>query len=171
MSLSPSDCSGTSKPAGLQPFKTHEEIRKALAEAVPEKCWDWPYAFNGVGYGKLGWHGAVVDAHRLVCLLAHGDPAQPKMDAAHSCGNRACINPHHLRWATRKQNHADMLGHGTLEWGENRYNSKLTASDVIEIRTLCASGLSHSTIAQRYGVVPSLVSRIKTGKAWKNLKA
>lgn len=45
-------------------------------------------------------------AHRLLCALYHGPPPQGT-EVSHICGNTACLNPHHMRWATHKHNAAD----------------------------------------------------------------
>jgi hypothetical protein len=50
--------------------------------------------------------------HRFTCWAAHGPPPALKMVAAHSCNNKACLNPMHLRWLTHADNFAE---HGENE--------------------------------------------------------
>ena len=48
-----------------------------------------------------------IDAHRLVCWLVHGPPAErgcTEVNALHSCGHEWCVNPAHLEWGTQASN-------------------------------------------------------------------
>jgi hypothetical protein len=68
-----------------------------------------------------------------------------------------------LRWATRKENIADQIIHGTGVRGER--TSKLTEKDVIEIRKL-ASTMSQPAIADRFGVNSTTICRIVNYINW-----
>ena len=88
------------------------------------------------------------------------------MDAAHApgiCHNPLCVNPRHLREATRAENVADMQVDGTSYRGERNHMSKLAEADVRAIR---ADTRPQRTIATQYGLTPSQVSRIKGRKTW-----
>jgi hypothetical protein len=83
------------------------------------------------------------------------------MEAAHLCGNRSCFNGAHLRWATRAENEADKLLHGTA-------GRKLTNEQAAEIRSRYVSG--HSvTLGNEYGVSPVTVQKIANGTRWHRL--
>ena len=57
---------------------------------------------------------------------------------------------------------------GRLQSGERNTQSKLTSVQVIEIRRIAANGEeTQLEIAKRFGVVNSTISRIVTGKSWK----
>lgn len=95
------------KKAGMLP------PRKTIADRFWEKvdktnsCWIWTAA-KRAGYGKFAPStGRQVTAHRYVLELA-GTVVSEDMDVDHVCGNRACVNPDHLRVTTRKQNLENM---------------------------------------------------------------
>ena len=90
--------------------------------------------------------------------------------AAHSCGHgdEGCVNPSHLRWATPQENSDDMVLHGTQACGEKNGWSKLTASQVREIRGLKGE-MPQRAVAERFGTSQSNVSLIHLGRAWSHL--
>ena len=51
-------------------------------------------------------------AHVQACEWAHGPKPTALHEVAHSCRNRVCVNPRHLRWATRQENADDRMRHG-----------------------------------------------------------
>lgn len=70
---------------------------------VDGECLVWTKARRANGYGQLTVGHRNVTAHRLAYELANG-PIPDGQLIDHSCRNRACINPRHLRLATKKQN-------------------------------------------------------------------
>lgn len=132
------------------------------------ECLIWPYGKNDEGYGHIRIGRGRATAHRLACIHRNGPPPTPRHQAAHSCGNVACCNPFHLRWATARENSADRVGHGTDCRGENNGRAKLTAENVMEIRSL-GSELTQAVIAERFGIERSVVSRIISKKAWSSV--
>lgn len=129
-------------------------------------CLLWPYG-QSHGYGQVSNPKKAL-AHTLVCELAHGARPPDKTDAAHSCGVPLCCNPRHLRWATRKENHADMIRHDTRRRGVNHGGAKLSPEQVQAIRS--AVGRTQKAIAAEHGISQQTVSNIKTGKIWSLLK-
>ena len=131
-------------------------------------CLDWPFAKANGGYGHMRVNGQYVGAHRVMCVIANGEPVTGLDHAAHSCGNSGCVNPHHLRWATRSDNEADKVLHGTSNSGQSHGMSKLTDRDVIKIRSLNGK-LRQKQIAEMFGIKQPAVSAILSGKTWKHL--
>lgn len=127
-----------------------------------EDCLLWPFARNLKGYAKIGDIGA----YRVMCELTNGPAPSPEHEAAHNCGHGtdACVHPKHLRWATRQENSADRIEHGTFPIGEGWYNAKLSASDVAQIRDLRGK-MKQADIADMFGTSQSHVGRIQRGEA------
>lgn len=74
-----------------------------------DECWVWTAATDSGGYGKIYVDGRYRLAHRLAWELIDG-PVPSGMDLDHRCGNRACVNPGHLRVTTRSQNNQHRIG-------------------------------------------------------------
>lgn len=149
----------------------HGEQAAALdrgAKSDSAECVIWPFHVAENGYGIAG-SGPAGGAHRSACIIAHGPPPSPDHEVAHSCNTRSCINGRHLRWATRTENMADKVGHGTLPLGEAVWNAKLTAADVLEIRRL-EGRCTLREAGERYGVHLGTIHAIWKRRAWKWLK-
>jgi hypothetical protein len=68
-----------------------------------EGCWIWQKTLS-VGYAQKRILGKNWRVHRYVhIILGNNPPPSSKHTVDHSCRNRACINPDHLRWATASE--------------------------------------------------------------------
>lgn len=132
-----------------------------------DDCVIWPHTRSSDGYGYRQKRGRKVKVHRLICRIVNGAAPSALHVVAHSCGkgHEGCVNPHHLRWATRRENTADMVGHGTMPRGERNGHAKLTRSDVLSIRR--AQGVvSCSVLKDAYGVSQGTISDIWRRRTW-----
>lgn len=144
-------------------------LRKFIDGAIESEttnCIVWPSKSKSEDYVTFLFEGRKILAHHYVCRLAHGEPAFSAADAAHSCGVRRCINPKHLRWATRRENAADMVGHGTRLVGERHGMAKLTDEMA---RTIKYAEGNHTEVARRFGVNRETARDIRNGKRWRHV--
>jgi hypothetical protein len=148
---------------------TYKQARSFIDEALQSKtddCINWPFASDGKGYGQLMIAGKKYRPHRLICFRAHGE-MNSEFHAAHHCGNRACCNPRHIRWATAQENIEDKFKHGTARCGEAMTQAILTEQQVQEIRDI--KHLSQTKIGQMHGVKQGTISDIVRRKTWKHV--
>lgn len=136
----------------------------------PDECWPWLASTNPNGYGQIidDEHGQMLKAHRVCWTLCFG-PIPPGLNVLHGCDNPPCCNPRDLFLGTQAGNIADMVAKNRQNGGPPlgiRNNCKITEAQADEIR--CASGLQRQ-IAARFGITPSQVSNIKSGKSWKHI--
>lgn len=132
---------------------------------IAKSCLQWPFGKYPSGYSKMLVSGKDSTASRYICERIHGAAPTPAHEAAHSCGDRACVNPNHITWKTPVENNADKLIHGTHNRGERHSLVKLTEQDVREIRLL--KGVeSERALAARYGVSNTAIHLIYRRKNW-----
>lgn len=106
--------------------------------------------------------------HRLV-LEAFVGPCPEGMECAHENGRPADNRLTNLRWATRVENSADKIRHGTDPRGERNPRSKLTDRGAAEVIKEIERGDPHAVIAARHGIHRATVWVIANGRNWKHL--
>ena len=79
----------------------------------------------------------------------------------HTCDNRKCVNPDHLKLGSIADNIKDAAAKNRIQHGETHSNATLTNRQCDEIR---ASTEVQSVVAKRYGISQSHVSNIRQGK-------
>lgn len=138
-----------------------------------DECNIWPFGRggSGSGYGIIRIGGRQTTAHRASLIIHVGPPPSAKHEAAHDpekCGSILCVNPSHLRWATKQENESDKIHRGTKTKGVKASTSNLSEADVLNI---FRSKESAKDDAARYGVCTETVYRIRSGFTWSWLTA
>ena len=153
---------------------------KARVAVDANGCWIWQRAIHHTGYGVAQLPGITkrqihFRAHRLA-YISFVAPVSEMLCVCHHCDVPACCNPDHLWLGTTAENNADRSAKGRTNRvpmpessrprGERVGTSKLTASDVIEIRQ---SSQSQRQIAREFGISKALVYNIQKRICWAHL--
>lgn len=136
-------------------------FEKVVKSDNPNSCWLWTGFKNSKGYGTFRLKSKIDLAHRYSYKLHKGE-IPDGMCVCHTCDNPECCNPNHLWLGTIADNMRDRDVKG-------RGSAKLTESDVLKIRELVAQGNMQKNIAKDYGIVPSTVHQIISGKTWSHI--
>jgi hypothetical protein len=90
---------------------------KHVDKEIAAPCWQWTGCTCG-GYGHFGCLGKIKLAHRISWEIYHqkeipeGKPGEYII--MHTCDNRACVNPDHLRLGSQKDNILDAKSKGRI---------------------------------------------------------
>lgn len=125
-------------------------------------CWEWLGRYHKSGYGEIRSQSNYILSHRASYMAWVGPIGD--FHVLHRCDNRKCINPQHLFLGTNADNVADKIAKGRQARGSKNH-SKLSECDVKEIRGMLTR-CSNKEIASKFGVDPSVVSKIKHGQRW-----
>lgn len=134
-------------------------IEVMCSSVSPDECIIYKGEVDRYGYGRV-WTGEVkMQAHRYSLMRWEGlDVAPEGLDAAHDpvlCSDRRCVNPLHLRWATRSENLGDRWVAGSVGSGSvvvRRYDCEV-------VRGRVEAGELLGVLADEYGVSINELSR------------
>ena len=128
-------------------------------------CWEYTGHINQSGYGVFrGNDSKWTEAHRF-SFEYHKGPIKKGLVCCHSCNNRKCCNPEHLRQDTQSNNLIDMSYQNTNP------TQRLTVEDVISIKKAQEQYYrgQNLDLAKLYNVSPVTISSIKRGITWSHI--
>ena len=123
---------------------------------------------NSHGYHHVEIADRTICIHMLVAWTFL--PPQPSLshELAHWDGDKTNNAPSNLRWATKVENQADRIRHGTTNRGERHGAAVLTELDVADCREARRSGVTLAALARRHGVTLQAIHYATTGKNWRH---
>ena len=104
-------------------------------------------------------------AHRLTFLLFNGYEPDRHRLVMHTCDNKICINPRHLKEASYRDNTRDYMEKNRKYVSE--YRSRFSVDEVRYIAQLLIQGKTTGTVAKVMDAPASTISNIKTGFNWR----
>ena len=140
-----------------------------------DECWEWLRATTK-GYGLFAAGGTYhrssrfAYVHRDGKLNTHKIPGNLRI--TNKCGNKRCCNPKHLKLFSHQEVFDKMAIEGKIVVGSKHRMSKLTETDITDIRSRYqkqseTNGLAN--LAQDYGVSPGCIRDIIIRKTWRHV--
>jgi hypothetical protein len=136
--------------------------REVTYTILENRCWECnSHLPNHDGYIPIKRDGKNRRLH-VVMYEKYKSPVPPGMCVLHTCDNRKCINPDHLFLGTRSDNMRDMCLKG-------RHGKSIGILDESTVRKIIIAIGTYQEIADQFETTLSIVTRIRTGKTWKNI--
>lgn len=131
----------------------------------PNDCWPWLGRISDDGRACKTFEGKSTSAQRWIWEQLFG-PIPAGLVIFNTCGNKACINPYHLRCGTQAE--ANRSGPGSSE-----RPIVLTPGDVLELRCIAREDRTTHRAqieASKLGVSISTIREVWRGSVWRRPK-
>lgn len=130
-------------------------------------CWEWTGNVGSCGYAEATLQSKSYRVNRFMCEVLAGPKFDPALDACHSCHNRLCINPWHLRQDTHAANLAESSAAGRIN-GQQLTHCKrghpLTPDNLLKGKQFrCCSICSRGRYRMRLGWPEDLAFTLPSG--------
>lgn len=141
-----------------------------------DECWLYVGGKDKDGYGLFQFAvKKTIRAHRYSYEIYKGNIPDGIL-VCHSCDNPPCVNPKHLFLGTPKQNVEDCVKKDrrckireSYNIGASHPRSKITETQVLEMRSLMKDGASKKDMAKKYGISQSSAFDINCRRSWKHI--
>ena len=125
-------------------------------------CILWPKAINSSGYGVTWKDGKQVYAHRLVAGAQEGEVV------LHTCDNKTCVNPDHLKVGSHAENSKDMVSKNRQAKWEKCARTKFSR-EIVEFVRKAHGKLSSRELGNLVGMSRTNVLDIWNNNIWKGV--
>jgi hypothetical protein len=142
-----------------------DRFASKVSIGAPDDCWPWTAVKIPGGYGQFWLDGRMHNAHRVAFLMT-GRTIPFRYVVMHSCDNRLCCNPAHLKAAYQIVNIHDALKKGRFTIGERHGCAILAEREVLEIRERNENA---TKAAKKYGVAVATIRDIRSRRSWTHI--
>jgi hypothetical protein len=157
-------------PAGVR--LTDEGIEFAedpqLQDPTESACWRYTGNCRDGQHGGVDLDGKTHYSHCVMYDLWNRDLLQGS-HVHHICHNPMCGNPAHLQQLTPPEHRAVTVRERQHAHGESHGHHKLTERQIISIyEGYFLDGMRITQLAQAFGMTPSAIHKIVSGRRWRN---
>jgi hypothetical protein len=142
-------------------MNTIETFWDRIEQGSADDCWPWQGGLSAGGYGRFTLEGKHYQAHRLAWERTYRTRVPKGKLVRHTCRNRLCCNPAHLRLGTQGDDVEAKVK------GPVKPDRPSEAAELAKL--IKTSDEDTLTLMHRLGVSRQTVWRIRTGRSWKNL--
>ena len=142
------------------------EFARFMSHVEVGECWLWSGCKSHNGYGWFRLRGVMYKTHRLMLERVLGRALGEGIHALHSCRNKHCCRPEHLREGTHIENMDDRDKDRTTAVGERAGLAKLCDAEIDAIRN---DMRIYRLIAEDYKVSISTIGKIKNRNTWSHI--
>jgi hypothetical protein len=104
--------------------------------------------------------------HRLVAELFVGNPNGGNC-VNHIDGDYKNNNAENLEWCTQRDNVRHSIKIGTTKnVRKTNSSSKITESEIVDIKSMIKSGVKIKHIAERYDTTTDFIYKVRSGRVW-----
>jgi len=153
-----------------KPQNTPEVLWSKVDVKNFDDCWPWIGSVTENGYGRTWINDKGYYAHRVIFNLANPNMIElsaPKNKKAqgflmHTCDNRICCNPNHLRVADLRENNLDARVKGRVKHksGGEHHRSVFTNEQIEKIVFLRQNGATAKIIAEKLNAKKATVKSL-----------
>lgn len=129
-------------------------------------CWNWTGKKTRDGYGSIHWNSKSYSSHRVSFEISTGE-SPDGFEIMHSCDNKSCCNPNHLRKGTHIENMQDMINKGRQAKIFPDNKGKMNYELAEKLRQDFSVIKNKRKLAIIYNISPIHVRDILSRKCWK----
>ena len=144
-----------------------KRFQSYIEKQTDTDCWIWKGGKDIKSYGIFFYKGSPRFAHRVsLILFGRIKSLTPGLHVLHSCRNKDCVNPDHLREGTATENAADKKRDKTDLSGSRCHFAKLTWDIISIIRKKASDGTKTKQLASEFNVSLTTIRSIINNKTW-----
>uniref|UniRef100_A0A6H1ZVK7 Putative homing endonuclease n=1 Tax=viral metagenome TaxID=1070528 RepID=A0A6H1ZVK7_9ZZZZ len=132
----------------------------------PLECWNWDAHIGSDGYGQFWFKGKLIHAHRVAWMIRNDFYIPDGMIVLHTCDNKRCVNPYHLKLGTYSDNMKDTMDRSSYRMGRI---SRFYDGEVWLMQRLYNGGISQHKIAKIFKTSQGHISSLLSGKKGQNV--